>query len=806
MCSEAINRTKIRISLPMTISKFILFSLAMMAGIVSAYSQASVYKRIALSQADYELARPWIEADHVHQQGDKVVVEMLAARLDKLHNSGLSYEVLVEDMTTFYQQQNREIKYRSRNTSCDEYNRPVPQNFKLGSMGGYLTLEELESELDDMHAKFPDLITKAQPVSTFKTYEGRPILWTAITGSTNQSGAKKNVLYTALHHAREPLSMHQLVYFMWYLLENYHSDPHVQHILDNTQLYFIPCVNPDGYAYNAAVSPEGGGMWRKNRRPVGNGNFGVDLNRNYGYQWGYNSTGSSDDPASDLYRGSVAFSEPETQAVKWFCENHDIFSALNYHSFGDYLIYPWGYMSEPTMEDKIYQSLARGLSFEKRIRYGTSRETVLYTTNGDTDDWMYGETQSKNKIYSMTPEVGPAEFGFWPPEDKIQMLCARELTQNLRMAMAPHGFVFMVPSSDPIFHGDQLQYRYYLYPVTTEDIAVQVKITPLTYNIKDYDEQLYTLGIGNKEEYQLDIDLRSGMQDGELVQFVMTLDNGTLITNDTMTYIYSNSDDGIDVLARSTDIENWVRSSSSSHEWGNTTSDFYTAPSSITDSPNGLYATAEENAIISAESYKIPGGEEVFLSFKARWDITYGEDFAQLSISTDGVNFTPLCGQLTTENFDYKGDISPVYTGIQKEWLTEKISLNNYKGQKVYFKWNMVSTSADARDGIFVDDMKITYSQTITSNRDNLFSENPYHLFPNPVSGGVLYLDSKSNDPSAAVDRYEIRNQLGQIVRKRRMHQTENHIRVQGLPAGLYYLNLMTSSQRLKAKKFVILP
>ena len=63
---------------------------------------------------------------------------------------------------------------------------------------------------------------------------------------------------------------------MWYLLENYDSDSEIQSIVDNTELYFIPVVNPDGYLYNELTNPNGGGFWRKNRF---NG-FGVDNNRN----------------------------------------------------------------------------------------------------------------------------------------------------------------------------------------------------------------------------------------------------------------------------------------------------------------------------------------------------------------------------------------------------------------------------------------------------------------------------------------------------------------------------------------------
>ena len=131
--------------------------------------------------------------------------------------------------------------------------------------------------------------------------------------------AKPQMLVTSLHHAREPGSLSAVIYYLSYLLENYSTDTHIKTIIDNTELYFVPCVNPDGYIYNITTYPGGGGMWRKNRRVNAGGSFGVDLNRNYGYNWGFDNVGSSPNGVSDTYRGASAFSEPETQAVRNFC-------------------------------------------------------------------------------------------------------------------------------------------------------------------------------------------------------------------------------------------------------------------------------------------------------------------------------------------------------------------------------------------------------------------------------------------------------------------------------------------------------
>src|SRR6185295_2157584 len=130
-----------------------------------------------------------------------------------------------------------------------------PSHFSLGSMGGYLTYQEMLDNLDSMFSNFPNLITIRQQVGTGTSIEGRPLYYVKISDNPTVSEPEPQMLYTALHHAREPESLSQLIYYMWYLLENYSSSSLVQNIVNNSELYFIPCINPDGYVYNETIAP-----------------------------------------------------------------------------------------------------------------------------------------------------------------------------------------------------------------------------------------------------------------------------------------------------------------------------------------------------------------------------------------------------------------------------------------------------------------------------------------------------------------------------------------------------------------------
>ncbi|MEK6542929.1 MAG: M14 family zinc carboxypeptidase, partial [Elusimicrobiota bacterium] len=120
--------------------------------------------------------------------------------------------------------------------------------------------------------------------------------------------------------------------------------PEIDTMLANKDIYITPMMNPDGAEYDY----EDGSyrMWRKNRSSNSDGSKGVDLNRNYGYQWG--KEGSSPYPNSDTFRGEGPFSEPETQRIRDFIDSKpNIKILMSYHSFSELILWPPGYTYEP---------------------------------------------------------------------------------------------------------------------------------------------------------------------------------------------------------------------------------------------------------------------------------------------------------------------------------------------------------------------------------------------------------------------------------------------------------------------------
>ena len=227
-------------------------------------------------------------------------------QLEELHSLGIRTEIIHADLSAFY---------RSRLA-------------KDRDMGGYKTLGEIEAYMDTIIADHPLIVSSKQSIGL--TIEGRDIWAVKISDNALLDENEPEILFTAAIHAREVITPEVLLYFMDYLTDSYGFDSQLTELVNNREIWFVIPVNPDGYYRNEVTDPNGGGT------------YGVDLNRNFGYEWGYDDEGSSPYTSSETYRGTGLFSEPETQNMRDFIEDHEFVITVYYHSKGEMFLWPWG--------------------------------------------------------------------------------------------------------------------------------------------------------------------------------------------------------------------------------------------------------------------------------------------------------------------------------------------------------------------------------------------------------------------------------------------------------------------------------
>lgn len=199
----------------------------------------------------------------------------------------------------------------------------------------YYRFDDINKIIQGLANAYPQLVTVKQ-IGT--SYQGRPMKTITISKPNNSTKKKNSIFIDAGIHAREWIAPATALYVIHQLVENFNEN---QDILNHFDFIILPVLNPDGYEYSHTKNR----LWRKTRKPNNASCCGTDGNRNFDFHWG--EIGASTDPCSETYRGKKGFSEPETFALKTTLEKikKECKFYLTLHSYGQYLLYPWGYTS-----------------------------------------------------------------------------------------------------------------------------------------------------------------------------------------------------------------------------------------------------------------------------------------------------------------------------------------------------------------------------------------------------------------------------------------------------------------------------
>lgn len=323
--------------------------------------------------------------------------------------------------------------------------------------GVYHTYQEMTDLLKNLEENNSDIMSL---ISLGKTYEEREIWLVKISDNVDEDEKEPEILLMGAHHGNEKQSYEVLIYFIQHIVENYSkenfdddgdglinedpidgndndedglidedpSEDRIRDVTNNTEIYIIPMVNPDGVEAGT----------RKNRAPNYGPfgfkkeitSYGVDLNRNYDYRWFFfylfpNYYKGATDYRDDriVYHGEKPFCEVETKVIKQFVEKHDIVISLSYHSYGELILYPWGYTELPTKDKQLFESV--GKEIKKINNYKLSQGIYLYPTIGDACDWLYG----KKGIIPYTIELGTIHAPTDP--EIVREMCILHVGVNL---------------------------------------------------------------------------------------------------------------------------------------------------------------------------------------------------------------------------------------------------------------------------------------------------------------------------------------------------------------------------------------
>lgn len=322
----------------------------------------------------------------------------------------------------------------------------------IPSYACYRTVEETEATMQDLAAAYPNLAEIIDIGPSWQALDGVGGYRLQVLRVTNRAlgTSKPKMFIMASVHAREYAPAELATRFVESLLHDYGRDADATWLLDHHEVHALLQANPDG-----RKKAETGLSWRKNHNTThcgGGNNAGIDLNRNFPFEWG-NWGGSSPSACAETFRGPSAMSEPETSAIVNYLrsiypdrrgpgfgdpadpDTQGVF--FDIHSYSELVLWPWGFNSSLPANIDALRALGRRLAWFND--YTPQQAVGLYPTDGTTDDFAYGDLG----VPAYTFEVGTAFFQSCASfENRVDPDNRAALHYALRAAGAPYRHPF----------------------------------------------------------------------------------------------------------------------------------------------------------------------------------------------------------------------------------------------------------------------------------------------------------------------------------------------------------------------------
>ncbi|MFN7962632.1 MAG: M14 family zinc carboxypeptidase [Thermoanaerobaculia bacterium] len=381
-------------------------------------------------------------ADHLgrYPARSMILVEVDSAGYERLEQAGFYVEVDAEKSRL------AQLPARARELGIEAV-RTIP------GFPCYRTVEETYQLAQAMVTAHPTLASIVDMGDSWeKTVNSNNGYDLRVLKLTNSAipGPKPKLFITSAIHAREYTTAETILRFAQQLVDGYGVNADATWILDYNEVHLLLHTNPDG-----RKKAEAGISWRKNTHTnacFDPNSIGVDLNRNFDFEWGTRG-GSSPDVCDETFRGPSAASEPETQAVESYLtaifpdqRPDDLVTPspadatgiyLDVHSFSPDVLTPWGFSPPNCTGGPLAPNVTQLLTLGRKYGFYSGYEVLqgsLYCTDGDTMDYGYGRLG----IAALAVELGTSFFESCPSfEQNVVPSNLPALTYLAKVARAP---------------------------------------------------------------------------------------------------------------------------------------------------------------------------------------------------------------------------------------------------------------------------------------------------------------------------------------------------------------------------------
>ncbi len=572
----------------------------------------------------------------------------------------------------------------------------------------YYTLDEYHSFMQQTAANFPSI---CQLLQYGTSVQGRPMYFLKISDNVSQEENEPELKYVGSIHGDEVVGYDMLIRLIQLLTSEYGSNPRITNIVNNTEIWINPMMNPDG---NALVQ-------RYNAN-------GIDLNRNFPTP---NGIEHPDGNATQV----------ENLAMMAFSNAHDFDLSINFHGGALVINYPWDYTYTLAPDDALLREMSLTYSRQNTPMYnssefpqGVTNGAAWYVIDGGMQDWNYHYTD----CFELTGEISNIK---WPPASQLDtfwtqnqesMLQFIEFAQRgvhglvtnssgnpLQANISVNGNAKVVKSDLPV--GD---YHRLLLPGTYQLTASANGYLPQTYSVSvpatggviqnfvlepaqvtNFNGQVRNLQgqpianasvivqTGTPLSVQTDAQglfQLSGIYEGNYPLLISATGYANYLGN---LQVNAESQHGSIIVMQapffSDDFENGMANWTVNGSWGIVAN---SGSNVLSDSPSGNYSNNQNRSCRLTNPLNLNGISNASLSFRCKYSLENGYDFVYVEVSTNNNNWTQLGS----------------FTGSQSTWTQQNFSLSSYSNTNLYLRFRLSTDSSQTADGIYIDDLQIS--------------------------------------------------------------------------------------------------
>lgn len=571
----------------------------------------------------------------------------------------------------------------------------------------YYTIDQYNQFMVDTADQYPNI---CELIQAGTSVQNRPLYFLKITDNPTLEEAEPEFKYISTMHGNEVVGYDMCIRLIQLLTSEYGTNTRITDLVDNTEIWINPLMNPDGYVLGQRYNSQG-----------------IDLNRNFPM------------PTGEQHPDGNAWAT-ENIAIMDLCNDHSFILSANFHTGALVMNYPWDYTYALTPDDDLCQAAALTYSMHNLPMYnspefpnGITNGAEWYVITGSMQDWNYGFTD----CLEITAEISN---DFWPPastlptywtQNQESMLSYMEFVHN-----GIHGLVtstagialdatIIIEGNDKQVHTDPDvgDYHRMLLPGTYTVTANAVGYLPQTAQVT------VPLSGSTVHDFVLEnaqnVNFTGQVRDVEgfgIAGVNVTLGTdppnnattdalGCFAFNSILEGYYNISIAGPDsepyetnVLLTTTEnhqifvisdplqllndpcenLDNWTAES----PWGVVT---YMGEQVITDSPSGNYGNHINRSLRLTNPISLENIIEPKLIFKTTYFLENNYDYVYIQASN------------TTSDWITLGSL----TGSQSSWQTMNYSLAEFAGEDIYIRFVIDTDWSVSDDGIYLDDISI---------------------------------------------------------------------------------------------------